>query len=99
MFKQLFIPFIFLIIIATTGFIIYRMMKPKEKRFSKKKTYLHLAFLLYMCGVAAITIVPSQMSKTGFSSSHLNFKPLIATYRGYFVIQRDKDPDETFNYY
>jgi glycopeptide antibiotics resistance protein len=99
MYKQIAIPFFFLVVIAFTIFLIYRMWKPKAKRYSTKRAILSLIFLWYLCGVAAMTIVPIRESWTQNLDNHFSFIPIINTYHKYFYVHELNDSDGIRNYY
>jgi len=80
MYKQIAIGFFCLLVVAFTFFAIYRMQKPRQERFSKRKAILSLLFTWYLCAVAAVTIVPIRNSRTQNLPNHFNFKPVITSY-------------------
>jgi glycopeptide antibiotics resistance protein len=91
MFKQIAIPFFFLVVIAFTSFAIYRMIKPKAERYSKRRAIISLLFIWYLCAVAALTIVPIRESRTQNLANHFNFKPIITSYQRFWYVNKVHD--------
>jgi glycopeptide antibiotics resistance protein len=98
MYKQIAIPFFFLVVAAFSFFIIYQMMRPKSGSPSKRSMILSLLFLWYLCGVAAMTIVPISASRTQNLDHHFNFVPLVKSYDRYFYVQQVNDPEGIRNF-
>ena len=93
MYKQIVIPFFFLVIVAFTAYMIFRMSRPGTDRFSRKRTFITLIFLWYLCAVAAITVVPLRASRTQNLDYHFNFVPVIKSYqRLVYVLYTNDQP-------
>ncbi len=99
MYKQIAVPFFFLLVVAFTFFAVYRMRKPKEQRLSSKRSFISLLFLWYLCAVAALTIVPLRDSRTQNLPNHINLKPVLRSYHRFFDINNSGDPDAIRNFY
>lgn len=91
MYKQIAIPFFFLVVIAFTGYMIYRMSKKNNSGHSKKRTFITLLFLWYLCAVAAITVIPIRASRTQNLDHHFNFTPVINSYKRFVYVEETKD--------
>lgn len=100
MYKQLAASFIFLLVIACTFFIIYRMSKPRDSRFPSKKAALHIVFLGYLCAVLTVTIIPLRMTMNkAHLASHFNFIPVIRSYKRFFWMRSFHNPHYAWNYF
>jgi glycopeptide antibiotics resistance protein len=98
MFKQIAIPFFFLVVAAFSFFIINRMRKPKGKEHSKRRMILLLLFIWYLCGVAAMTIVPIRASRTQNLDHHFNFVPVVNSFDRFVYEQQINDPEGHRNF-
>lgn len=98
MYKQIAIPFFFLVVAAFTFFVIYRMKQQKQNGHSTKRTIISLLFAWYLCAVAAMTVVPIRASRTQNLPHHFNFVPVIKSYQRLWYVQKVNDQQGIRNF-
>jgi len=90
MYKQVIIAFI--ILAAISLLVYYRQLATQQRQYLFSGKYLRqICFIVYVCAVASVTIVPVTAHKNPNIEGHFNFVPFLTSYDRYQASVKEND--------